>query len=122
VFLVGVLWSGANSKGAMAALLIGGSIGASRLLLEMNKASLSGSLLYFVNINYLHFALLLFALSVLILTVVSILAKSPPKQDVSQLVLWNRGSYGHVLDSRRTNTILSVGVLGVIAVIWMYFR
>src|SRR5262249_2253541 len=94
VFLVGVLWRRANSRGAMAALLVGSVIGAARLLLEMNKGSLSGPLLTFVSINYLHFALLLFTLSVAILVGFGLFVPSPPQSN-SQLVLWGAGSYSH---------------------------
>jgi solute:Na+ symporter, SSS family len=121
VFLVGVLWRGANAKGAMAALLIGGVIGAARLALEMNKAALTGPLLAFANINYLHFALLLFAISMLILIVMGIVGTAPPREKIAHLVLWNRGSYSHSLDKTCTNAILSAGVFVAVAVIWLYF-
>jgi SSS family solute:Na+ symporter len=121
VFLVGVLWSRANSKGAMAALAIGGIIGAVRLLLEMRKASLSGLMLDFVNINYLHFALLLFALAVLILVVVSHCTAPPNSEKVNDLILWNRAPLDFAHGQTRTNLALSVGVLAIVAAIWIYF-
>jgi solute:Na+ symporter, SSS family len=53
-FLVGVLWSLYNAKGAMAALIIGVMVGSARLILEMNKRALSGVWVEeFVNINFL---------------------------------------------------------------------
>jgi SSS family solute:Na+ symporter len=121
VFLVGVLWRGANSKGAMAALLIGCVIGAGRLTLEMNKVALSGAALSFVTINYLHFALLLFALSVIIIVIVSHQTAPPPPEKIAHLVLWNRDSYSHEHGNSRTNLLLSAAVLAIMFVIWIYF-
>jgi SSS family solute:Na+ symporter len=122
VFLVGILWSGANTWGAMTALVVGGLIGALRLVLEMNKAALAGPLLEFVNINYLHFALLLFALSVVILIVVSALGTHPPQDQVAKLVLFNRQSFGQARGHVRTNAALTAGVLAIIVLTWIYFR
>jgi solute:Na+ symporter, SSS family len=121
VFLVGVLWSRANATGAMAALLVGFVVGAGRLALEMNKGSLEGAMLAFVQINFLHFALLLFALSVVILVVVS-LATPPPAEKFADLVLWSRGSRPRAQGSIGTNVALSAAVVAIVAVIWLYFR
>jgi solute:Na+ symporter, SSS family len=121
VFLVGVLWSRANAKGAMAALLVGFVIGAGRLLLEINKTSLSGAMLVLVRINFLNFALLLFALSVLILVIVGFVTTPPPRERIANLILWNRDAYRQQRGRTRTNVILSASVLVVVAIIWIYF-
>jgi SSS family solute:Na+ symporter len=121
VFLVGVLWRGANSRGAMATLLIGGTIGALRLLLEMNKASLSGAFLDFANINYLHFALLLFAVSVAILFVASATGKTNSKDNVGDLVLGNDKLLRHADHGTWINVVLSAIVLAIVATIWIIF-
>ena len=42
VFLAGVLWPRANSRGALAALGAGFVLGIGRLVLEMNKTALTG--------------------------------------------------------------------------------
>jgi solute:Na+ symporter, SSS family len=121
VFLVGVLWSKANAKGAMTAMLAGFVIGVGRLILEMNKSSLSGLALSIVNINFLHFGLLLFALSVVILVVFGLVTQSPPKEKIAHLVLWNRVSNASESGQTRTSWLLSAGVLLIIAAIWIYF-
>ena len=121
VFLVGVLWWRANARGAMAALLVGFVVGAGRLLLEMNKSSLSGVWLAFVRINYLHFALLLFAVSVVIMVFISLLTAAPNRSQVSHLVLWDRLPSAAEKGHTGINVLLSAGVLLVIAAIWVYF-
>ena len=64
VFLIGVLWTRVNARGAMAALADGARARASaRLVLELNRAvSLTGWPGWLASINFLHFAILLFVL------------------------------------------------------------
>ena len=80
VFLIGVFWPRANRYGAIAALLVGAVLGALRFIFELNKSSalVSGSplLSVLVGINFLHFAIVLFAISVALLIAVS-LATAP---------------------------------------------
>jgi SSS family solute:Na+ symporter len=80
VFLVGVLWPRANRSGAIASLVVGAVLGAARFLFELNRGSalVSGSplLASLVGINFLHFAVLLFAVSLVVLIGVS-LATAP---------------------------------------------
>jgi SSS family solute:Na+ symporter len=80
VFLVGVFWPRANRSGAIASLLAGAVLGAARFLFELNRGSafVSGSPLLsaFVGINFLHFAILIFVVSIVILVGVS-LATAP---------------------------------------------
>ena len=71
VFLVGVFWPRANRSGAIASLVVGAVLGAARFLFELNRgaAFVSGSplLTSLVAINFLHFAILLFAVSLVVL-------------------------------------------------------
>ena len=80
VFLVGVFWPRANRYGAIASLVVGAVLGAARFVFELTRTSalVSGSSLLtsFVAINFLHFAILLFVVSLVVLVVVS-LASAP---------------------------------------------
>ncbi|MCK7522140.1 MAG: hypothetical protein MZV64_32905 [Ignavibacteriales bacterium] len=60
IFLIGVLSKRVNSQGAIAALLTGFVLGILRLILELMKDSLSGFFYEYANVNFLHFAFLLF--------------------------------------------------------------
>ena len=74
LFIMGVSYKKVNSKGAIYGLVLGGLIGLVRLLLEMldHSALLNYSVVtWFVNINYLHFAVLLFAISSATMVLVS---------------------------------------------------
>jgi SSS family solute:Na+ symporter len=76
VFLVGVAWPRANRQGAIASLLAGALLGAARFIFELNRdaAFVAGSPLLstLVSINFLHFAILIFVVSVAILVFVSL--------------------------------------------------
>jgi SSS family solute:Na+ symporter len=80
VFLVGVFWPRANRYGAFSSLISGAVLGAARFLLELNRGSAlvtnSAFLTSFVGMNFLHFAVVLFAISLVILIGVS-LATAP---------------------------------------------
>jgi len=76
VFLVGVFWTRANRQGAIASLVVGAVLGAARFIFELNKdgALVSGSpvLSMLAGVNFLHFAILLFVVSVATLVTVSL--------------------------------------------------
>ena len=76
VFLFGVFWPRANRYGAIASLLAGAVLGAARFVFELNRSSafVSGSpvLSALVSINFLHFAVLIFVISAVILMGVSV--------------------------------------------------
>lgn len=79
VFLLGIFWKRLNAKGAKYALLTGAVLGGFRLLLELGKENWSGILLWYTEINFLHFALLLFLISSAVLVGVSY--QSAPEED-----------------------------------------
>ena len=79
VFLLGVTWPRANRYGAIAALASGAILGTARFVLELNRSSALAQaplVAPMVSMNFLHFAILLFAISVGLLVVVS-LATAP---------------------------------------------
>ncbi|QTN38011.1 sodium/solute symporter [Cryomorphaceae bacterium] len=79
VFLLGIFWNRLNATGAKYALLTGAILGALRLVLELSKENWSGILLWFTEINFLHFALLLFLISSAVLVLVSY--RTSPQED-----------------------------------------
>lgn len=75
VFLIGIFWKKATSKGAIWSLTIGGILGLTRIIIALlDKSFVEGSWLLniYANVNYLHFAVLLFLFSTFILVVVSL--------------------------------------------------
>jgi SSS family solute:Na+ symporter len=119
-FLFGVLDRRLNGTGAMAALLTGFVLGAARLILELKKSSLTaGSGLYwFADVNFLHFAALLFILCTAILMVTSRLTAPPPEAQVAELT-YRRGM---AEPAHRGEVFWSVVLVAAIVVLWFIFR
>ena len=124
VFLLGVFSKRINAKGAYSAMVIGFVIGMLRIILELNKTSLSGILYQFATINFLYFCILLFLVSIAIMVVVSLLTERPSLEQIKGLTfattvaedrLASRASWN------RTDVILSLIVLVFIAIVFLYF-
>jgi SSS family solute:Na+ symporter len=125
VFLLGIMWRRVNSRGAMAALLVGALLGVVRLVAELNKSSLDGWLLGYANINFLHFAALLFVISVVVMILASLTAPPPPAAQVAGLTFQTAPPPDEtfIADApRRRRDRLTTGLLVLcVAVIWIYF-
>ncbi len=124
VFLLGVFWSRINTRGAMTALVGGFVIGMTRLVAELNKDSLSGAGVWFAEVNFLHFAILLFAVCVGLLVIVSVLTPAPEAESIRGLTYGttvaedraaSRASWG------RAEVIHSVIIVGLILLILLTF-
>jgi len=124
VFLIGIMWRRVNATGAMAALLAGFVLGMGRLVAEIGKQGLSGALRTYADINFLHFAVLLFVVCSVILVVVSLMTAPPPAEKVEGLTLAARKRVTEDDRSRRwrgRDTLLSLGLAASVAAIWIYF-
>lgn len=124
VFLLGVFFRRINAKGAMITLTTGFAIGILRILLELQKDSLSGLLHSFATLNFLYFCILLFVFSIIVLVGVSLMTAPPPEQQLAGL------TYGTVSDYDRektrsswsaTDVILSLIVVLIIVSVFIYF-
>src|SRR5262245_284362 len=87
VFLLGVFWKRINGEGAIVSLLVGFFLGAIRFILEVIYAGKTpgGFLGFYVGINFLHFAVLMFLICVAIMVVVSLLTPAPKPAKVNGL-------------------------------------
>ncbi|RMG48526.1 MAG: sodium transporter [Acidobacteria bacterium] len=142
VFLIGVFWRRANGWGAFAALIGGFVLGAARFVLELAYAGeeLGGGVLgWFVKMNFLHFASLMFAVCIVILVVVSLLTPAPSRRKVAGLT-WatikeeidiSDVSLGSVLQAHpapetprwhRLNSIFAGVLIVTMLSLWIYFR
>jgi solute:Na+ symporter, SSS family len=126
VFLVGLLWPRANAKGAVAALATGFVLGFGRLVLELNAPIAWAPAAAFAQINFLHFAVLLFALSVAALVVVSLASAPPDPSKTHNLTIatLQPADTADAAPSRAARTgdiLLSVLLLLIIGAIWTIF-
>lgn len=124
VFLLGLFWKRINGKGALVALIGGFLVGQLRLILEINKESLSGWLFTFADVVYLHFAIYLFLGCVAVLILVSLLTAPPSYEKIKGL------TYGTTVAADReksraswnkTDVINSFVILAIIALVLVYF-
>lgn len=129
VFLLGIFWTRVNSAGALAALISGFVLGMGRLVLELNSRRLpEGWLLELASINFLHFAVLLFAICTLLLVVVSLATPREPEAKLRGYTLALPSTTetaplpANHAQQHRLNVGLTVILVGCVAAIWLYFR
>lgn len=124
VFLLGVFSKRINSKGALAALACGFAIGVSRIILELNKSSLTGFLHTVAHLNFLYFCILLFLFSIGLMIVVSLLTDRPSEVQLNGL------TYATTVAEDRARSraswtgrdlVLSLIVVFIIVGIFFYF-
>jgi SSS family solute:Na+ symporter len=127
VFLIGVFWRRVNASGAIASLLTGFVLGVGRLLAELNKSHLDGLLFSYADVNFLHFAVILFAICTAVLVVVSLLTPEPPAEKVTGLTFGPKVAEVAAPDDpadrrwRRQDTVLSVLLVLCVLGVWLYF-
>ncbi len=123
-FLLGVLWPRANARGAMAALGTGFVLGMGRLIAELNKDHLSGMLRAYAEVNFLHFAALLFVVCVAVLVVASLGAPPPRAEQVAGITFATASPVPHdpaAVSRRRADLFWSLLLVGGVLATWWYF-
>lgn len=130
VFLFGVFWKRINGTGAIASLYTGFVLGAVRLVLELVKGSVSGALHSYADLNFLHFAVLLFVICTAVLIVVSLLTRPQTDETLAGLTFAtaDRGATGAAVGPesnpawRRADLLLSIVLVAAVALVWITFR
>ena len=132
VFLIGVFWRRVNARGAIASLVTGFVLGMARLALELTKDSQQGLLRWYAEINFLHFAILLFAVCSAVLVVVSLAGRPPDEGQLAGLTFAtarapHAGAQGEARRSasdplwRRRDVWLSIALAVCVILVWLYF-
>ncbi|HMB26466.1 MAG TPA: sodium:solute symporter [Blastocatellia bacterium] len=143
VFLLGIFWKRINGSGAIVSLLVGFALGAARFILEVyykyNGVSPAGRFLqFYVGINFLHFAALLFLVCVATLVVVSLFTPAPEPskvdgltfQTVKDKIAMSGAESKSVIElpaaaqtpsQRRLNTALALLLIATVISLWVYF-
>lgn len=126
VFLAGILWKRANGRGAMTALLVGFILGAARFVGElMTKSGLTNfpPIVGLAGINFLHFAAILFAISLATIALVS-LATGQPSPEKLEIFSAGRGDpeyTRHRSGAYRLDIALSIILALSILACWLIF-
>src|SRR5687768_4502595 len=129
VFLLGVFWPRANRHGAITALGAGAVLGASRFILELNRQSAlaqSPLIAPLVAMNFLHFAIVLFAVSVVLLVGVSLATQPASLERLKGLTFRTlESSYIHANTHARSMFRLHLAATAALAVfvigLWVYY-
>ncbi|MFH1143647.1 MAG: sodium:solute symporter [Candidatus Eisenbacteria bacterium] len=125
VFLLGVAWKRLNAAGAMASLLSGFVLGMARLGLELGKGALpEGILLAYAEMNFLHFAILLFVICSVVLAGVSLLTPPQSRSQVEGLTFQTLTAEARPAAplARRPSFWLSLLLALCVGAVWIYFR
>jgi SSS family solute:Na+ symporter len=129
-FLLGLFFRRLNGAGAISSLVTGFVLGALRLVLELSngisKTGLpEGSMwAWIAEINFLHFAVLLFAVSTAVLVGVSLLTPAPSPAQLAGLT-YQRGMPADAAPAdrkgHRLNVGLSILLAALLGVLWIVF-
>jgi SSS family solute:Na+ symporter len=133
VFLFGILMKKTTSKAAFWTLVIGETIGVSRLIVEVlnNVGFLNQPLLqYYAGINYLHFAIFLFIISSALIISISFITQSSEESKINKIKYLLADSFSEMkidtnpvrpdgtVSGYRTNLILSAFIVLLIIGLW----
>jgi solute:Na+ symporter, SSS family len=128
VFLIGVFWPRANRHGAIWALAAGAVLGAARFVLELNRTSQIAQVPFIrplVEMNFLHFAIVLFAVSTALLVGVSLATSPDPRARLRGLTFATLDAY--IPPSERARRLMGVHLIATIALVicvvglWVHF-
>ena len=126
VFILGVFWKRTTPAGGLWALVIGFLIGMVRLVLLIFKNHLSdGSFLYWLaDINWLHFCISLFFLSIGIGIVISLFTKKPSEEKIQGLT-YGAGTAEQIEETRKSwniwDVVHSLIIVGIVVACYIYF-
>lgn len=124
-FLLGLFMKRINSKGAIWALWSGFILGISRLVMEYMKNTGSiaeGSFFYnFANVNFLHFAIILFVISSIIMIVVSLTAPQHSEEKLKNVTYTKPLKGQAAFSSKNPDFWLTLLLIAIILTIWVLF-
>jgi SSS family solute:Na+ symporter len=141
-FILGILWPRLNAQGAISSLLTGFVLGAVRFVLEIMDRAASGrfenpAIRWLIDINFLHYAILMFVICSLVLVMVSLMTPAPDrkklagltfatvdeKMDLTQVarpVVYKPAA--ETAMEHRLNVVFSLALLSTVVGLWIYFR
>ena len=138
-FVLGILWPRLNGAGAITSLLSGFAMGALRFIAELLAArgtQFRGFMEWLVKMNFLHYAILMFAICSLVLVVVSLMTPAPDRRKLAGLTFATvddklettvvsspaRKPAFETPFEHRLNVFFSLLLLATVIGLWIYFR
>jgi SSS family solute:Na+ symporter len=137
-FIFGILWPRLNGAGAIWSLLVGFVLGSLRFVLEVLDKTRhydSPAIRWLVDMNFLHYAILMFAVCAAVLIAVSLATKAPDRRTLAGLTFATVDDKietapvapVHALAretglEHRLNVLFSGALLATVIGLWIYFR
>ncbi|HZR56936.1 MAG TPA: sodium:solute symporter [Terriglobales bacterium] len=142
-FVLGILWPRLNAHGAISSLLIGFVLGAGRFVLEIMDRLAGGHfenplIRRLIDLNFLHYAIVMFVICSLVLIIVSLLTPAPERKKLAGLTF---ATVSEKMDlvavtpdalrfkpaaetalERKINILLSLALVATVVGLWIYFR
>ena len=139
-FIFGILWPRMNGAGAIASLLTGFGLGTVRFVLEVLDKSRhfeAAAIRSVIDLNFLHYAIVMFLVCAAVLVVVSLLTPPPDRRALAGLTF---ATVDEKLETtvvrgpgmpkpppetgmqHRINIALSVALVLTVVSLWIYFR
>ncbi|PYQ19444.1 MAG: sodium transporter, partial [Acidobacteria bacterium] len=136
--IFGILWPRLNGTGAICSLLAGFVMGAVRFVFEVLDKSrhyTSPALRWLVDLNFLHYAILMFVVCAAVLVAVSLMTPAPERKKLAGLTF---ATVDEKIDTaavapvhtlaretrfeHRVNVAFSGALLATVIGLWIYFR
>jgi SSS family solute:Na+ symporter len=136
-FIFGILWPRLNGQGAISSLLVGFALGSVRFIFEVLDKTRhydSGAIRWLVDMNFLHYAILMFVVCAAVLIGVSMMYPAPERKKIAGLTFATVGeklettdvSTPHLQRETRTERLFNLAFTGVLIAtvvgLWVYFR
>jgi SSS family solute:Na+ symporter len=137
-FIFGILWTRPNGLGAFASLLVGFVLGTVRFVYEVLDKSqhfTSPAVRWLVDMNFLHYAILMFIICAIVLIVVSLMTPPPERRRLAGLTF---ATVDDKLDTTAVSDLQSVPretrrehqinlaftalLISMVVGLWIYFR
>jgi solute:Na+ symporter, SSS family len=136
-FIFGILWPRLNGQGAISSLLVGFVLGAVRFVLEvLDKTShyQPSAIRALIDMNFLHYSIVMFIVCALVLVGVSMLFPAPERKKIAGLTFATVDEKLDTVDvqtphlaretrtEHRVNLAFTYVLLATVLGLWIYFR
>src|SRR2546426_8483483 len=140
-FVLGILWPRLNGSGAIASLLTGFVMGATRFVMELaDRASgshySSPAARWLIDMNFLHYAIFMFVVCSVVLIGVSLMTPAPDRKRLAGLTFATVGDKMETIavgipqrkpafetpTEHAINVVFSLMLLATVVGLWIYFR
>ena len=141
-FVFGILWPRLNAQGAISSLLTGFVLGTIRFVFEVLDKSYhftTGPIRWLLDMNFLHYAILMFVICTAVLVAVSLMTPAPDRKKVAGLTFATVNERVDLADVRdpaavhyrpppekpyqhKLNVFFSLLLVATVIGLWIYFR